>query len=107
MLWLRELNNKQGKNTLSDTTFETMLDKLEKSCRFVTKFKQNHNHVDDAALCNVCLDGTSYPSNTIIFCDMCNMAVHQDCYGVPYVPEGFWLCRPCLLSPSTPVGGVV
>jgi hypothetical protein len=42
-----------------------------------------------------CFDGTSVEGNRIMFCDGCNAAVHQACYGVTDIPEGDFFCDRC------------
>ena len=46
-------------------------------------------------VCSIC-NGIETTNNTIVFCDSCNIAVHQDCYGIIFIPPGPWLCRVCL-----------
>ena len=41
-------------------------------------------------MCAVCTDGATYDYNEILFCEKCNIAVHQDCYGIERVPSGDW-----------------
>lgn len=95
-----------GLSSVSAETFELLMDRFEKEAHFqnqTTTADGKSTSIDDDAICSICLDGDCDNGNAILFCDVCNMAVHQDCYGVPYIPEGQWLCRRCLQSPSRAV----
>ncbi len=50
---------------------------------------------DMDAVCDVCFDGEVTPENQIIFCDACNVAVHQRCYGIDQIPFGNYFCHTC------------
>ena len=44
----------------------------------------------------------SEDNDEILFCDGCNVAVHQSCYGVPEIPQGTWYCRACASGARKP-----
>ncbi|XP_047538097.1 peregrin isoform X4 [Vanessa atalanta] len=110
--WLSIINKNRVKQSLppvSVDTLELLMDRLEKESYFqaTQNGQQTTATVDEDAVCCICMDGECQNTNVILFCDMCNLAVHQDCYGVPYIPEGQWLCRRCLQSPSRLVNCVL
>ncbi|OQR85001.1 Jade-1-like isoform X6, partial [Achlya hypogyna] len=45
--------------------------------------------------CQVCGETHSFEDDPILFCDGCNVGVHQQCYGVREVPAGAWYCAFC------------
>ncbi|KAM6303510.1 bromodomain-containing protein 1 isoform 2-T2 [Podargus strigoides] len=109
--WLEIINEKRksdGMSVVSQNMFEFLMDRFEKESYCENQKQGDHQSlIDEDAVCCICMDGECQNSNVILFCDMCNLAVHQECYGVPYIPEGQWLCRHCLQSRSRPVDCVL
>ena len=44
------------------------------------------------------LQPDSEEMNEMVFCDKCNICVHQACYGITSIPEGKWYCRTCSMN---------
>ncbi|XP_058596946.1 bromodomain-containing protein 1 isoform X4 [Neofelis nebulosa] len=109
--WLEIVNEKRRGDcvsAVSQSVFEFLMDRFEKES-YCENQKQGEQQslIDEDAVCCICMDGECQNSNVILFCDMCNLAVHQECYGVPYIPEGQWLCRHCLQSRARPADCVL
>ncbi|XP_027710166.1 bromodomain-containing protein 1 isoform X2 [Vombatus ursinus] len=109
--WLEIVNERRkadGVSVVSQNMFEFLMDRFEKES-YCENQKQGdpQSLIDEDAVCCICMDGECQNSNVILFCDLCNLAVHQECYGVPYIPEGQWLCRHCLQSRARPVDCVL
>ncbi|XP_077932894.1 bromodomain-containing protein 1 isoform X6 [Halichoerus grypus] len=109
--WLEIVNEKRKGDcvsAVSQSVFEFLMDRFEKES-YCENQKQGEQQslIDEDAVCCICMDGECQNSNVILFCDMCNLAVHQECYGVPYIPEGQWLCRPCLQARARPADCVL
>ncbi|XP_014677681.1 PREDICTED: peregrin-like isoform X2 [Priapulus caudatus] len=110
--WLEIVNERRrsaGLRAVKQEVFEMLMDRLEKEGHAASQRAGRHDvpSIDEDAVCCICDDGECQNSNVILFCDLCDLAVHQECYGVPYIPEGQWLCRRCLQSPSRAVDCVL
>eukprot|EP01102_Stenamoeba_stenopodia_P006550 TRINITY_DN1805_c0_g1_i4.p1 TRINITY_DN1805_c0_g1~~TRINITY_DN1805_c0_g1_i4.p1 ORF type:complete len:1156 (-),score=329.34 TRINITY_DN1805_c0_g1_i4:124-3591(-) len=102
--WLANFNKGRrnaGLFTASEDDFEKIIDRLEKETFNQQRMKlQSGIPIDDEeevtdVVCCVCNDDYSDDTNLIVFCDGCNISVHQDCYGIVHIPEGRWLCQKC------------
>ncbi|KAM0563344.1 hypothetical protein ACHAPJ_001062 [Fusarium lateritium] len=89
-----------------DQKGEVFFEDLPKTSRTPRKSAKSEA---DEIVCAICITPHSQAPNQIILCDMCDFAVHQECYGVPDIPEGDWLCKSCtqedvLKTPKKPAG---
>ncbi|KAL3665345.1 hypothetical protein V7S43_009384 [Phytophthora oleae] len=57
--------------------------------------KESQPEQEEDGCCSVCLESESYNDDPIVFCDGCNVAVHQFCYGIHVVPKNRWFCDVC------------
>ncbi|XP_062411954.1 protein Jade-3 [Sardina pilchardus] len=106
LYWLRELNAElalMGEMPVDELTMERTMEALERQCH------ENMNYAieteeglgieyDEDVICDVCRSPDSEEGNDMVFCDKCNICVHQACYGIVKVPDGNWLCRTCVLG---------
>jgi hypothetical protein len=49
----------------------------------------------DEIKCLVCNDGDYEENDLIVYCEDCQITVHQSCYGILEIPNGDWRCDPC------------
>uniref|UniRef100_A0A8C4F520 Jade family PHD finger 3 n=1 Tax=Dicentrarchus labrax TaxID=13489 RepID=A0A8C4F520_DICLA len=106
LYWLHALNrelDRMGEEPIDELTMERTMEALERQCH------DNMNHAidtveglgieyDEDVICDVCRSPDSEEGNDMVFCDKCNICVHQACYGIVKVPVGNWLCRTCVLA---------
>jgi hypothetical protein len=45
--------------------------------------------------CCICMHCDYEDGNTIVFCDLCNVGMHPECYGLREIPEGDYFCNLC------------
>ncbi|XP_042562384.1 protein Jade-1 isoform X2 [Clupea harengus] len=104
--WLHYANkelSQMGMQTVDELTMEKVMEEFERSCydRLSHAMETEEGlgiEFDEDVVCDVCQSPDGEDGNEMVFCDKCNICVHQACYGIMKVPEGSWLCRICALG---------
>ncbi|XP_058533818.1 E3 ubiquitin-protein ligase Jade-2 isoform X2 [Ochotona princeps] len=104
--WLELINcelREMERPELDELTLERVLEELETLChQNMTRAIETQEGLgieyDEDVVCDVCRSPEGEDGNEMVFCDKCNVCVHQACYGILKVPMGSWLCRTCALG---------
>ncbi|XP_049448567.1 protein Jade-1 isoform X1 [Epinephelus fuscoguttatus] len=104
--WLELVNHEfrqMALPELDELTMECVLVELESVCdekmRQAIETEEGLGiEYDEDVVCDVCRSPEGEDGNEMVFCDKCNVCVHQACYGILKVPQGNWLCRTCALG---------
>ncbi|XP_030813411.1 E3 ubiquitin-protein ligase Jade-2 isoform X2 [Camarhynchus parvulus] len=104
--WLELVNmelKEMEKPELDEPTLERVLEELETMCyenmNMAIETEEGLGiEYDEDVVCDVCRSSEGEDGNEMVFCDKCNVCVHQACYGILKVPIGSWLCRTCALG---------
>lgn len=104
--WLKLLNDERddlGLVTVEEITMELVMDELESQCfdNLQEAIKNQEGlgiEYDEDVICDVCRSPDSEDGNEMVFCDSCNICVHQACYGITSIPDGSWVCRTCAMG---------
>ncbi|KAM8900138.1 LOW QUALITY PROTEIN: protein Jade-1 [Spinachia spinachia] len=88
---------------LDELAMESVLVELESACevKMLQAIEAEEGlgiEYDEDVVCDVCRSPEGEDGNEMVFCDKCNVCVHQACYGILKVPQGNWLCRTCALG---------
>ncbi|XP_037006737.2 E3 ubiquitin-protein ligase Jade-2 isoform X2 [Artibeus jamaicensis] len=104
--WLELINlelKEMDRPELDELTLERVLEEMETLChqnmaRAIETQEGLGIEYDEDVVCDVCRSPEGEDGNEMVFCDKCNVCVHQACYGILKVPTGSWLCRTCALG---------
>lgn len=79
----------------AETVATTSSPSVSKSILFVGDGEMPTQDQSGSECCAVCREIESYEDDPIVFCDGCDVAVHQFCYGLASIPNGQWHCDWC------------